>query len=231
MIAMEYPAKSPTSSAERPSPAPRHVSSFVEKVLPVLSTEVRHFLIRVALPRGRDPGQERDDLVQEVALRLLSDGGALLDGWNPERGLGFESYLRLVCRQQAAMIFRSRRRAPWTETPVDPAELQEHRAERPNQEDRVELSMAIASLERWLDERGRRLFVELFVKERDVADVGNEFGLSRDAIYAWRRRVRTFAAGRAWGEIRDGGPSPRFDGPTGQAAPVEGGSDRAVSRP
>src|SRR5690606_15884599 len=44
-----------------------------------------------------------------------------------------------------------------------------------------------------LDERGWRLFAMLFLEERSVEEVMDAVDMTRDAVYAWRLRLRKLA--------------------------------------
>ena len=91
-------------------------------------------------------------------------------------------------------MLRSRRRSPFAEEPRD------HEG----------LERGSASTERWILERdvleevcrrlrsslsaqGQRAFELLFVEEREPEDVGAALGISRDAVYMWRTRIRQAA--------------------------------------
>jgi RNA polymerase sigma-70 factor (ECF subfamily) len=177
------------------------MTTLVQRLLPVVQTEVGFVLLRGARVESRDPRQEVRDFVQEVFLSLLADRGKVLRSWDPERGRSFDSFVRLVARRHVAAILRSGRRNPWTDKPVAGDELERDIASDAAPAKQLESNQALARIldrlgER-LDERGMLLFRMLYVEERSVEEVIDATGMTRDAIYAWRSRFRKLVAGLA----------------------------------
>ena len=149
---------------------------------------------------GRDPRQELEDMTQEVLTQLLARDGRRLRWWVPERGLSFGSYVKLVARQQVGMILRSGKRSPWCDVPTQDIELERALPPDPSRpadqtEAKDALQYFMKLLEEHFDERGQILFELLYVDEYDVDEVCRRMSMSRDAVYAWRRRFRQWAAG------------------------------------
>lgn len=167
--------------------------ALVSVLRPVVQAEVAWTLHRYR-PRTRrfDVAQEVADLVQEVFVSLLENDGRTLLAWDPTRGRNLISFVKLVARHQVASILRSGRRCPWTEEPTQVEDLE--LAPTPSHENRVSsrltANVVMGRLREALNPRGMMLFESLFVEERDVDDVCREFGMTRDAIYAWRTRTR-----------------------------------------
>lgn len=136
-------------------------------------------------------------MVHEVFLRLLADGGRLLRNWAPERGSGLPGYARLVARCQVASVMRSPRRNPWKDEPTDKETIERMSAGSDELNRRVleadALRRLLEQLEERLDDRGMLLFRMLWVEERSVEEVCAVTGMTREAIYAWRFRVRKLA--------------------------------------
>ena len=90
------------------------------------------------------------------------------------------------------------KRNPWTEDPTLTEELD-------GAEPGAGLEASIASRDvlrrvlRRLEERlsplGRQLFDLIYLREQTVDEVGATTGLSADAVYAWRSRLRRLARG------------------------------------
>ena len=143
-------------------------------------------------------------MVQEVFLALLADRGRLLRMWDPARGKGFDGFVRLIARQQVQAILRTGRRNPWTEDPTEAPALEHSQGSSQGSARRVEsaneLSRLLAILRGRLSARGYLLFEALYVEQKSVSAVGEAFGLSSDAVYAWRSRLRK-AALAARGEL------------------------------
>ena len=61
-----------------------------------------------AVRDGRIKPHEKEDLIQEVWVRLLADNGKVLKQYNPNRGMIFESYITMIVNCQIGILFRKR---------------------------------------------------------------------------------------------------------------------------
>lgn len=163
----------------------------VERLRPIVQTEIGHLLLRCAPAHGRSARQEIEDLVQEVFTRLWADQGKLLRQWAPERGRSLDSWVRLVAKSRALDLLRSRRRTPWADEPTEDAELDR----LPGTESttgkviaRDALARLQARLQDKLTARDWLLFLAVIVEETPVKQVAEQTGMSPDAIYQWRSR-------------------------------------------
>lgn len=176
----------------------KQVRGLIRKLTVPIQTEVGYALQRRGIRRGRDPRQEVEDMVHEVFVRLLADDGKLLRAWDPQRGRSLSSYVRMIARTQMATIMRSGRRNPWTEDPTDAATMEQLGSPREDLLRRFEsaeaLDQLLAQLEDHLDERGMMLFRMLWLEECSIEEVTDVTGIGRNAIYAWRFRVRKLVA-------------------------------------
>jgi RNA polymerase sigma-70 factor (ECF subfamily) len=162
--------------------------------------------------------QEVEDLVQEVFLVLFADHGKVLRSWQRERGLSFENFVGLVAERQTASILRSGKRCPWREDPTLVDELDRSSADGGPEEStasREQLRLLWARLTEQLSPLGRHLFDLLFLQELTADEVVHRTGLSADAVYAWRSRLRRLAR-RVCGEL-SGAVSTRRRTPEGPA--------------
>ncbi|MEO1233165.1 MAG: hypothetical protein AAFZ18_30145 [Myxococcota bacterium] len=165
----------------------------VRELRPTVEAEVAATLHRRAPWRsGRDPRQERHDMIQEVFLALLSENARSLRAWRPCRGRTLPSFVRLLARHEVVSILRSGRRSPWTEDPTAIEDMGETPSE--HLEDQLaNVDEARRILERLRSELGTRsmlLFEALYVEQRSVQAVCNDFEMTREALYAWRSRLR-----------------------------------------
>lgn len=160
----------------------------------MIQAEVGFALLPLTRNQHRDPRQEILDLVQDVLLSLLRDDGKTLRRWDPARGRSLESFVRLVARCHVAAVVRSRRRNPYTDHPLPTDELELELDGGPELERRIEardrLDQMLEHMAQRLDERGRLLFELLYVEERPIEDVCEVTGMTRDAVYAWRSRLK-----------------------------------------
>lgn len=167
----------------------------IERLIPIVESEVRYIL--AASVRGHHCDlHDVQDFVQEVLVNLLDRDAKTLRSWDPARGRSLESFVRLVARRRVASIFRRRSRKAWalasiadsgsrltamSTSDIDP----EHRAA-----DLQRLERILGYLDTCLDTRGKTLLRSLCVEELTVEDVCAKLSISREAVYAWRFRLR-----------------------------------------
>lgn len=167
--------------------------ALVSLLRPAIQAEVAWTLQRFAPHgRGRDPRQELSDMVQEVFLSLIENEGRILVAWDPTRGRSLLSFVRLVARHQVVSRLRSNRRCPWTEepTPVELMDLEPAPSPEAQVANADEARQVVGLLREELSTRSMLMFEGLYVQERSVEEVCEEFGLSKDALYAWRSRMK-----------------------------------------
>ena len=170
--------------------AMRELVSFLR---PFVQAEVAWTLRRFA-PKGRnrDPRQETADMVQEVFLALFDHRGRILSAWDPSRGRTLASFVKLIARHQVVSVLRSNRRCPWTEDPTLLERMQLETDESPETAllEAQSAQRLVEALREHLSTRSMYLFEELYVEERSVEDVCSDAGMTRDALYAWRARIK-----------------------------------------
>jgi RNA polymerase sigma-70 factor (ECF subfamily) len=181
----------------------------VAVLTPVIQARVARCLLRRRMgpAAGRSVRQEVEDLTQEVFLQLFADGGRVMRTWEPERGLSLVNFVGLVAERQAVSLLRSGRRNPWNDEPTLPEELDAPAAGGgPEQAtaSREELRLLLHRLTEELSPLGRHLFELLFLQELTLGEVVARTGLSDDAVYAWRSRLRRLAR-RLQAELSESG--------------------------
>jgi len=169
----------------------------VRTLTPVIQRRVARFLLRrrMGAAAGRNIPQEVEDFTQETFLILFANDGKVLRSWEPERGLSFPNFVGLVAEKRAAAILRNGKRSPWKEDPTLPEDLEQ--ATTDSGPDPEEIT---ASREQWwllldrlteeLSPLGRHLFDLVYEQELPVEEVSRRTGMSADAVYAWRSRLR-----------------------------------------
>jgi len=201
---MAHPISREIDSALAGDPAA--IERMVAVLTPVLQARIARTLLRYRQhgAAGRDVQQEVADLVQDVFLVLFAQDGKVLRSWHEERGLSFANFVGLVAERQTVSLLRSGRRSPWKEDPTLAEDLDFHQAAGPEAEDvvasRDHLQRLFQRLKEELSPLGRQLFELIFVEELDVGEVIVRTGLSADAVYAWRSRLRKLAR-RLYDEI------------------------------
>lgn len=165
---------------------------------PVIQARVARTLLarRSRLAAHRNVRQQVEDLTQEVFLSLFTKGGHVLRSWDEGRGLSLENFVGLVSERHVVSFLRSSRRNPRKEEAVL-AEAFEDAARDPGPEEatasREQLRLLLERLRENLSPLGWHVFELLFVQELSLAETMASSGLSADAVYAWRSRLRRLA--------------------------------------
>lgn len=174
------------------------LSRLVAALTPVIQARVARTLHmrRWGRTGGRNIRQEVEDLAQEVFLSLFANSGRVLRSWQAERGLSLENFVGLVAERHAISYLRSGRRNPWKEEPAASEEL-DVRVDEPGPErvaaGRQQLGLLLDRLRENLSPLGMQIFQLLFVQELSLQEAMAASGLSADALYAWRSRLRRLA--------------------------------------
>lgn len=169
----------------------------VERLTPVIRARVVRALHRDG--RARTSGtfpQVVKDLVQQVYVDLFERDGRVLRNWDQMRGLSLENYVGLVAERRVCSTLRRTRQNPWTEEPTDgPAFEGATPTPSPEREAgaRERLQHMLTALRAELSPRGWQVFTLLFLHDASIEEAGRRTGLERDAIYAWRSRLRKLA--------------------------------------
>lgn len=183
------------------------LTRLVRRLTPIIQSRVARglFLRRTGPAAGRNIRQEVEDLTQEIFLVLFADDGKVLRSWQPERGLTLLNFVGLVAERQTASILRNGKRSPWKEDPTLPEDFQQASPESGPEEiaaSREQLKLLLHRLTEELSPLGRHLFDLLFLRELPAEEVVRRTGMSPDAVYAWRSRLRRLA-GRLLDEMSD----------------------------
>lgn len=171
------------------------IRALVEALTPIIHARVSRVLTRRRASARADARTTQEDLVQDVFVELLRDGGKVLRTWNPVRGMQLAGFVGLVAEQRVAATLRSRRRNPWSEElAIDDGDVVAEQADHRDPEARV---LSRAELEWLLDEvrarlspMGLELFYALVVREEAIPSVCARTGLSTAAVQAWSSRLK-----------------------------------------
>lgn len=172
------------------------LNRIVAVLTPVIQARVARTLLarRWRLAGGCTVRQDVEDLTQDVFLALFARDARVLRSWQPERGLSLESFVGLVAERLVLSFLRSPRRNPWKEDPSFFEDDLDVQAPESGPEEvaanREHLALLLDRLRDELSPLGWWLFVLLFVKELSVLEVQAATGLSADAVYQWRSRLR-----------------------------------------
>lgn len=174
------------------------LTRLVALLTPVIQARVARTLLarRSYLGSDRNVRQEVEDLTQEIFLVLFQKSGQVLRSWEAGRGLSLKNFVGLVSERHVMSFLRSGRRNPWREEPLPAAEPQVAAEECGPEEvtaSREELRLLLERLRETLSPFGRHVFELLFVQELSLTETMASSGLSADAVYAWRSRLRRLA--------------------------------------
>jgi RNA polymerase sigma-70 factor (ECF subfamily) len=167
--------------------------AFVDLVVPVIQARAGRKLLRRGAVAGRDARQEVADLVQEVLVSLFEHDAKVLRAWSPSRGLSLQNFVGLVAEREVASILRSGKRSPWKEEASEMVELEASLDPVAGPElgvaSRQTLDAVVERVREELSPRGLELFFRLVVEEEPVEAVCETYGMSKEAVYAWRSRL------------------------------------------
>lgn len=177
---------------------PAALTRLVAALTPVIQARVARTLLgrRSRFGADRNVRQEVEDLTQEIFLSLFSKNAHVLRSWQAERGLSLENFVGMVSERQVVSFLRSGKRNPWKEDPSVMEDLDVAALDRGPEEvtaGREQLRLLLDRLRETLSPLGRQLFELLFVQELSLPEAMAASGLSADAVYAWRSRLRRLA--------------------------------------
>lgn len=163
-------------------------------LLPVVQARVAKVLFKRA-PRGRDPVQERDDLIHEVFVHLIERDFHVLRTWDPscDGAASMENWVGLVAERVVGGVLRGKKWSPWTSDPTDGEMFEQLADEASSVEERLgnaEYRKGILDLaRRSLTPKGLVVF-DLWVKGRTVYEICVLTGMTRGAVDRWMARFR-----------------------------------------
>jgi RNA polymerase sigma factor (sigma-70 family) len=179
-------------------------SGATEALIAHLEPAIRFQATRVFLAdahgrTGSNLRAEVDELLQDVLLLLFEHRGRALRRWDGRASL--KTYVARIARHRAGRKVRSRTSNPWYLVPEEQEALQRVLSRESEVDERLAAAQVWSmALERMMDEQtpvGRRIARLLFRDERDTPQVRELTGLSRDAVYQWRRRLLASLRGHA----------------------------------
>lgn len=166
----------------------RAMRALVDRLLPVIRARVRR--------RVRDMPERREDMVQEVWVYLLANGGAALRGFDPNKGSSLEGFVGMLTERRiidehrkAAAARRGADKqvhdpmavaaAPDNQTPEDVA-ISADLAERLG-----------AHLMRVLSGTGQLVFRLIYTDQCTPAEAAEAMGVKIQVVYNWQHKIRT----------------------------------------
>jgi RNA polymerase sigma factor (sigma-70 family) len=167
----------------------------IRRLMPVIRARVRRWL-------GRDGERlaphDGEDLVQEIWLRLIDDGGRRLLAYDPNRGATLEGYAGMIAEREISKLsqkVRAKKRGGVL-VPVQP-EHAEVPGDLPTPEDEAAANDLAARLGNHLDSqlsaRGQLVLRYAFVDDLPAARVAQILGVTVQVVYNWQHKIRSAA--------------------------------------
>lgn len=135
------------------------------------------------------------DLVQEVWVRLLSNGCSILNKYNADRGASLEYYVSMVARREAGNLLRkekAERRGGYLIAESGEKDMDEFIGTIP--EPILEARDSMSKLSSWITskgipKKGMEIFHSTANREAPV-DIANQLGVPLQIVYNWQHRIR-----------------------------------------
>jgi RNA polymerase sigma factor (sigma-70 family) len=177
----------------------------VKYVTPVIQARAARLLWRY---RGADGATRSDvfDATQDVLARLFAAGGKALRDWDPARGLSLRNFVGLIATRHMLDTLKSKHELPASE--AEEGDLASTSSSNLVESRILEgdlLEKLCLRLRQQLTPFGFEVFERLYLREQAVPEIEEELGLSADAVYQWRARLRKLA--RALVRQLEEGPS------------------------
>lgn len=171
--------------------------SLVRYLTPVIHARAADHVARRRRAGGRGTRADVDDLVQEVWAHLLRDRQATLRRWDPARGASLVTFVGLCARRIIVGYDRGGARRGLREVGVDFADVDATPSVTPPHDQRLEHAdlahKLMSRLSARLSLRGRRALQAMFVDGLSVAEAEPVLGMTKSALYSWRRDIKSEA--------------------------------------
>lgn len=182
-------------------------------LLPHVQKRVNAVLSRRALTAGvQARRQEVLDLTQDVFVALFEHDCKALRAWDPQKGAALPTWVGRIAEKRVISTLRTQKRNPWTETPTeaDAMDRMNAPADSPHAQvaGREELRRLLDQLRVELSAEAYAIFIDLYVEQREVAEIAAAHGMTPNAVYIWRTRLKKKARA-ALEKLKDDGAASR----------------------
>lgn len=173
---------------------PAAVEILVKRLMQVIQARVRRQCLR-----ARRGAEDTEDLVQEIWLKLLAEGGSRLLAFDPARNTSLEGYVGVIAEHEASNLLRLRT-AKKRGGHLVAIQGEDLPAQSAGPEENVEAGELAARLgehlEQELPARGLLVFRYAFTDQREPDEVARMLGVTVQVVYNWQHKIR--AAARAF---------------------------------
>ncbi|HET9958506.1 MAG TPA: sigma factor [Polyangiaceae bacterium] len=148
---------------------------------------------------GQGTQSEVEDVCQEVLIGLFREDRAALAAWDPERGLSLVQFVGMLAQRRVSSYLRSRANKPSRRTPTEPESLErlvnQSASDQldPHDPARETFHELADRLRATLSPLGLEMFYRLYVWEHSTEQITAQLGLTAEAVYQWRSRLRKAA--------------------------------------
>jgi RNA polymerase sigma factor (sigma-70 family) len=170
------------------------LAMLARRLMPVIRSRVRRALSRAGARMCR---REIDDLVHDVWVELLAEGGRRLRSYDPRRGVSLAGWVAILADREIRSALRrasaekrggAATTVPWREELVCDAADPESTVIAEALATRLR-----AALEGTLAMSGRRVLELSFGADLPSSEVARRMGVSVQVVYNWQHRIRTTA--------------------------------------
>ncbi|MEO1574669.1 MAG: hypothetical protein AAFU65_06875 [Pseudomonadota bacterium] len=169
------------------------ITEFVATMTPIIQARVARVLLKGV---SRDIRRDVEDHSQDIFAHLFADDAKVLKRYDASHGLSLRNYIGLIAERRVISSLRSSKTNPWRESVSlddEPVLVCGHGTPETEAAETSSLNALMDELRGTLSDQGWQLFQLLYVQDMSVSDVTGETGLSNDAVYAWRSRLRKAA--------------------------------------
>jgi RNA polymerase sigma factor (sigma-70 family) len=170
------------------------VDLLILRLMPVIRARVRRALAKSGMRLGPSDG---DDLVQEMWLRLIDDGGRRLLEYDAERGASLEGYVGMISERELGNLSRAVATKKRGGHLVAVEAQEDLVADVPNPAETAEAENLAARLGEHLDRalppRGRLVFRYAFTDDLPPNEVAKILGVTVQVVYNWQHKIRAAA--------------------------------------
>lgn len=169
------------------------IRALIARLLPVIQARVRR---QKARHRQQLSSFDEGDLIQDVWMALWKDGARQLLQWDEDRGATLEGYVGMISEREIGNLLQrvgaKKRQAHLVAVngtePTDPRHDPERRVI-----DQDLAEQLLDDLTNALPAKGIAVLRYLYTDDLQPDEVADVMGVSRQAVYNWRHKIRQLA--------------------------------------
>ncbi len=170
------------------------VSSLIHFLTPVIQASVAHLLTRFqSAHKNKNIATEVADYCQEILLLLFKNNAKTLLGWEPEKGMSLTSFVSLIAKRRVISDLRHAKLHLSLDDKSVKHSLKNHITQgdiASQLSDRQLVYQVVTHLKNDISELGFDIFTQLFLFENTPEEISQNIGISVNAIYVWKNRIK-----------------------------------------